>query len=205
MFFDKLKKGFIYEVDPLFFQDGNNDGFGDFNGFIKRIDYLKSLNIDAILFPDLFNQENKILKPLDITIFDKYGNLKEFKMIIEWFKENDIDFMMEINFNNILNSNMNRHLGEDEENQNILIKNKKDNNENDKMFETNFELFQSIIKFWQKNGIKNFVLTNFELSTNSQYTLDDGVINNLTKIYKWFKSEFNSSNLLLKSHLYSYK
>ena len=26
------KKLFLYEVDPLFFYDSNNDGFGDFKG-----------------------------------------------------------------------------------------------------------------------------------------------------------------------------
>ncbi len=52
------KKMFFYEVDPLFFYDSNNDGFGDFEGLDQKINYFQYLNIDAILLPDIFNQED---------------------------------------------------------------------------------------------------------------------------------------------------
>ena len=121
MLINNHKKMFLYYVDPLFFKDSANDGYGDFQGFLSKLDYLESLNIDGIIFPDLFNQEKVILKPHDISIFNKYGKLIELKQIIEKLKEKQIDFFMEISLKDILNSNMNANL-EDRYNDEILIK-----------------------------------------------------------------------------------
>ena len=60
-----------------FFYDANNDGFGDFKGLSQKINYFQYLNIDAILLPDIFNQEEIIAKDVQISIYDKYGNLKQ--------------------------------------------------------------------------------------------------------------------------------
>jgi alpha-glucosidase len=38
----------IYHVYPLSFADSNNDGFGDLRGVIERLDYIKSLGVDAV-------------------------------------------------------------------------------------------------------------------------------------------------------------
>lgn len=40
--------GIIYQVYPRSFQDSNNDGIGDLQGIIKRLDYLQWLGIKAI-------------------------------------------------------------------------------------------------------------------------------------------------------------
>ena len=42
------KGAVIYQVYPRSFQDSNNDGIGDLKGIINRIDYIKSLGVDAI-------------------------------------------------------------------------------------------------------------------------------------------------------------
>ena len=84
------KKLFLYEVDPLFFYDTNNDGFGDFKGLSQKINYFQYLNIDAILLPDIFNQEEIIAKDVQISIYDKYGNLKQLKKMIDDFQKNNI-------------------------------------------------------------------------------------------------------------------
>ncbi len=46
--------GIIYQIYPRSFQDSNADGVGDLNGIIRRLDYLKSLNIDAIWISPIF-------------------------------------------------------------------------------------------------------------------------------------------------------
>lgn len=46
--------GIIYQIYPRSFQDSNADGVGDLNGIIGRLDYLKSLNIDAIWISPIF-------------------------------------------------------------------------------------------------------------------------------------------------------
>ena len=40
--------GIIYQIYPRSFQDSNADGVGDLPGIIQRLDYLKSISVDAI-------------------------------------------------------------------------------------------------------------------------------------------------------------
>ena len=98
------KKLFLYEVDPLFFYDSNNDGFGDFKGLSQKINYFQYLNIDAILLPDIFNQEEIIAKDVQISLHNKYGNLKQLKKMIDDFQKNNIDIYVQIDLKNILKS-----------------------------------------------------------------------------------------------------
>lgn len=48
------KGAVIYQVYPRSFQDSNNDGIGDLKGIINRIDYIKSLGVDAIWISPFF-------------------------------------------------------------------------------------------------------------------------------------------------------
>ena len=98
------KKLFLYEVDPLFFFVFNNDGFVDFIGLCQKINYFQYLNIDAILLPDIFSQEEIIAKDVQISIYDKYGNLKQLKKMIDDFQKNNIDIYVQIDLKNILKS-----------------------------------------------------------------------------------------------------
>jgi hypothetical protein len=43
------RRAVMYRVDPERFQDSNLDGAGDVQGLTKRLDYLQSLGVDAIL------------------------------------------------------------------------------------------------------------------------------------------------------------
>jgi hypothetical protein len=43
------KGAVFYELDPLTFQDSNGDGFGDLRGIAERLDYLKTLGVDALV------------------------------------------------------------------------------------------------------------------------------------------------------------
>ncbi|MFX1533711.1 MAG: alpha-amylase family glycosyl hydrolase [Promethearchaeota archaeon] len=42
------QKGIIYQIYPRSFKDENNDGIGDLEGIISKLDYLKWLGVDAI-------------------------------------------------------------------------------------------------------------------------------------------------------------
>jgi alpha-glucosidase len=48
------KKAVIYQIYPRSFQDSNGDGVGDLRGVISRLDYLKSLNIDAVWLSPIY-------------------------------------------------------------------------------------------------------------------------------------------------------
>ena len=42
------KEAVVYQIYPQSFQDSNGDGFGDLNGIITRLDYLKELGVDVL-------------------------------------------------------------------------------------------------------------------------------------------------------------
>ena len=48
------QKGIIYQIYPRSYQDSNGDGIGDLPGIIQRLDYLKSLNVEAIWLSPIY-------------------------------------------------------------------------------------------------------------------------------------------------------
>ena len=61
-----------YQVYPRSFQDSNGDGVGDLNGITSRLDYLKSLGLDAI-----WAREDAALRPMAFTIGRFYTDARE--------------------------------------------------------------------------------------------------------------------------------
>ena len=43
----------FYQVDPLSFQDSDGDGYGDLRGLARRLDYLQTLGVDAVVLSPL--------------------------------------------------------------------------------------------------------------------------------------------------------
>lgn len=48
------KNAVIYQIYPKSFKDSNGDGFGDINGIIEKLPYIKSLGVDAIWLNPLY-------------------------------------------------------------------------------------------------------------------------------------------------------
>jgi alpha-glucosidase len=48
------QKGIIYQIYPRSYQDTDNDGVGDLRGIIRRLDYISSLNVDAIWLSPIY-------------------------------------------------------------------------------------------------------------------------------------------------------
>ncbi|MCR6109843.1 alpha-glucosidase [Bacillus sp. A301a_S52] len=69
------KEGVGYQVYPRSFQDSNGDGFGDLQGIVQRLDYLKDLGIDFIWLSPMYKS------PLDDNGYD----ISDYQEILEDF------------------------------------------------------------------------------------------------------------------------
>ncbi len=48
------QKGIVYQIYPRSFQDSNGDGVGDLRGIMRRLDYVASLNVDAVWLSPIY-------------------------------------------------------------------------------------------------------------------------------------------------------
>jgi alpha-glucosidase len=48
------QKGIVYQIYPRSYQDSNGDGIGDLPGILRRLDYLQSLNVDAVWLSPIY-------------------------------------------------------------------------------------------------------------------------------------------------------
>ena len=52
---DWAKNAVFYQIYPQTFCDSDGDGIGDLQGIISKLDYVKSLGVDAIWFNPFFD------------------------------------------------------------------------------------------------------------------------------------------------------
>ncbi len=76
----------VYHIWPRSFRDGNGDGIGDLYGVLEKLDYIKSLNVDAIWFSPLYPSPNADYG-YDIadyrSIHPDFGDLELFRRVLE--------------------------------------------------------------------------------------------------------------------------
>ena len=76
----------VYQIWVRSFCDGNGDGIGDLFGVLKKLDYIKSLGVDAIWFSPIYPSPNA---DFDYDISDymnihrDYGTLDTFREVLE--------------------------------------------------------------------------------------------------------------------------
>ncbi|MFO7647281.1 alpha-glucosidase [Halomonas campaniensis] len=76
----------IYQIYPRSFMDANGDGIGDLEGVIERLDYIASLNVDAIWLSPFFTSP---MKDFGYDISDyrgvdpMFGSLEDFDRLVE--------------------------------------------------------------------------------------------------------------------------
>ena len=92
------KGAVIYQVYPRSFQDSNNDGIGDLRGIINRIDYIKSLGVDAIWISPFFKSPMKDFG-YDISdyrdIDPLFGDLNDFDELISQAHDRNIKIIID--------------------------------------------------------------------------------------------------------------
>lgn len=100
----KLSKRVMYQIYPKSFQDTTGNGYGDLQGIIKRLDYLKELGIDMIWSSPFYPspQYDNGYDVSDYTAINPdYGTMDDFDQLMEELKKRDIDLMMDMVFNHV--------------------------------------------------------------------------------------------------------
>ncbi len=76
----------FYEIYPSSFQDSNGDGYGDIQGIISRLDYIKEIGFNAIWLNPIFRSPFKD-GGYDITDFfdidPRFGTMKDAEELLE--------------------------------------------------------------------------------------------------------------------------
>src|SRR6266516_2583975 len=92
----------FYELYPRSFADSNNDGIGDLQGMISKLDYLKSLGIDAIWITPCYPSP-QVDFGYDISDYQNidpmYGTLKDFDQLASEAKKRGIYIIMDFVMN----------------------------------------------------------------------------------------------------------
>ena len=92
----------VYQIWPRSFCDGNGDGIGDLWGVLDKLDYIKSLNVDAIWFSPLYPSPNADYG-YDISdyrnIHPDYGDLDVFRQVLDGAHERGLRVFMDLVIN----------------------------------------------------------------------------------------------------------
>lgn len=100
----KLSKRVMYQIYPKSFQDTTGDGYGDIQGIIKRLDYLKELGIDMVWSSPFYPspQYDNGYDVSDYTAINPdFGTMDDFDELIVEMDARGIDLMMDMVFNHV--------------------------------------------------------------------------------------------------------
>ncbi len=96
------KDAIIYQLHVQSFFDSNNDGIGDFTGLIQKLDYLKSLGINALwllpFYPSPLKDGGYDISDFT-SIHPSYGKFSEFEKFVREAHNRDIRVITELVLN----------------------------------------------------------------------------------------------------------
>ncbi|MEI6947680.1 maltose alpha-D-glucosyltransferase [Paraflavisolibacter sp. H34] len=102
---DKLhwyKDAIIYELHIKAFFDGNNDGIGDFQGLLEKLDYLQDLGVTAIwllpFYPSPLRDDGYDIADY-YSINPSYGNIRQFKQLMKEAHKRQLKVITELVIN----------------------------------------------------------------------------------------------------------
>ncbi|MBO5360088.1 MAG: alpha-glucosidase [Clostridia bacterium] len=92
----------VYQIWTRSFCDGDGDGIGDLKGVLSKLDYIKSLGVDAIWFSPIYKSPQKDYG-YDISdyrqIAPEYGTMDDFKAILDGAHERGLKVIMDLVIN----------------------------------------------------------------------------------------------------------
>src|SRR3984893_18631768 len=103
-----FKEAIIYQLHIKTFCDGNNDGIGDFQGLVTKLDYLKNLGVTAIwllpFYPSPLRDDGYDIADY-YTVNPSYGTLDDFKQFLDAAHDLDLRVITEL----VLNHTSDQH------------------------------------------------------------------------------------------------
>jgi alpha-glucosidase len=93
------QEGIIYQIYPRSFQDSDGDGIGDLQGIIKRLDYLKWLDINALWISPIFPSPMADFG-YDISdyrdIHPLFGTMDDFDAMLKEVHDRDMKLILDL-------------------------------------------------------------------------------------------------------------
>ena len=93
------KEAIVYQIYPRSFQDSDGDGIGDLRGIISRLDYLKSLGINAVWLNPVYESPNDD-NGYDVSdyrgIMKDFGTMKDFDELLKGMHDRGIKVVMDL-------------------------------------------------------------------------------------------------------------
>ncbi len=90
--------GIIYQVYPRSFQDSNNDGVGDLQGIISRLDYLQNLGVTAVWLSPIYPSPMKDFG-YDISDYEAinslFGNMNDFDTLLSEVHQRNMKLILD--------------------------------------------------------------------------------------------------------------
>ena len=93
------KEAVIYQIYPRSFKDSNGDGIGDLRGIISKLDYIKSLGVDAVWLNPIFSSPNDD-NGYDISdyknIMSEFGTMQDFDDLLKRMHERGLKLILDL-------------------------------------------------------------------------------------------------------------
>ncbi|MGE8203650.1 alpha,alpha-phosphotrehalase [Heyndrickxia sp. NPDC080065] len=93
------KKATVYQIYPKSFYDTDGDGFGDLQGIIQKLEYLKKLGVDVIWLTPIYSSPQND-NGYDISdyyrIYEQYGTMEDFDFLLQEAHARGIKLIMDI-------------------------------------------------------------------------------------------------------------
>ena len=93
------KEAVVYQIYPRSFKDTDGDGIGDIKGITSKLDYIKSLGVDAVWLNPIYSSPNDD-NGYDISdyrnIMKEFGTMQDFDALLKGMHERKIKLVMDI-------------------------------------------------------------------------------------------------------------
>ncbi len=93
------QRGIVYQIYPRSFQDTNDDGVGDLNGILMRLDYVKSLTVNTVWLSPIYPSPMADFG-YDVAdycgIYSTFGTMADFDRLLEEIHARDMKLMLDL-------------------------------------------------------------------------------------------------------------